>query len=230
MKRFINLIAILIVALLCIWDTVNAQLPIRLGFNAGINIANQSLTNFSFSDSKGSRKGVIIGGLVELGISNLFSIQAEPRYIQKGRNGGEFVITTADSPEGIGRGELVYKLDYIEIPLLLKARVGPGNIKGFFFAGPNLGLMLSAKGVLNLTEVYVQSVTPPPDVDLKDEYETLDLSIDAGGGVEYRIGPKMSFLGSARYSHGLSNISSFSPSFSIKSYGIQIMVGVLFDL
>ena len=60
--------------------TATAQVPVGLGFRAGINLANASLVP-EFSTS--SRTGLMIGGVLELGIGGPLYIQAEPSYTQK---------------------------------------------------------------------------------------------------------------------------------------------------
>ncbi|MBI1805060.1 MAG: PorT family protein [Ignavibacteriae bacterium] len=240
MKHSHKIIGIIVVVLLWPWDPVYPQFPIRLGVDTGINLANQSFSHDPFNP-KVSRSGVIIGGLAEIGISDLWCVQVEPRYIQKGMKETGFVITGND-PTPLSTTNLVFKLDYLEIPVLLKATLGRDNFRPIVFAGPNVGFLLSAKNEWERYDAQQQGIIPA-SIDVTERYNSIDLSLDFGVGGEYQISPSVSLLADARYSLGLIDLNNIHvinylacPSCpyigisTIKSYGIQILVGTLFSL
>ena len=231
MKRYINSFIVAAFLLLLASRFACSQTSVRLGADIGMNFANQSL---SYAQPSGipnsSRVGLTVGGIAELCISDLLYIQAEPRYIQKGMKETGFAITIND-PNPVGYADLVFKLDYLEIPVLVKAKFGTTDFKPFVFAGPNIGFLLSAKR--DLEGYDVEQVGLQKSFDAKDNYKSLDVSLDLGGGGEYQLATKVSLLATARYSLGLTavnNETNSAPGTTIKSYGIQILIGALFNL
>jgi outer membrane protein with beta-barrel domain len=240
MKRTHAIGRITLLVLLWGWDPAYPQVTIRLGVDAGLNFANQSFSNDPIYPKR-FRTGVMIGGLAEIGISDLWYLQLEPRYIQKGMKETGIIITGND-PTPLGTTDLVYKFDYLEIPVLLKARLGGGHFKPLVFAGPNIGFLISAKRGEAIYD-FQQSRITQQDIDVAFGHNTVDLSIDLGAGGEYEISSTVSLLANVRYSMGLSDLNSIHvinylacqdcphpPISAIKSYGIQVLVGTLLRL
>ena len=196
-------------------SAAQAQIPVRFGLALGVNFAGQSYARDIYSPLT-HRSGFLAGALVEVGISDLLYVQAEPRYIQKGTKLYPFAMTMIPSPGPEG----VETLDYLEVPLHLKTKFGTSDIKPFAFAGPTVGLLLSASEDVQDFNIHDDS---------KDNYNSLDYSFDLGGGVEYRVSTSVSLFGNACYSFGLRNISN-QLDITIHSRGIQIVFGSLFTL
>jgi hypothetical protein len=77
-------------------------------------------------DNVDSRTGLYVGGVVNIGISELFSVQPEVKYSMRGWKDGEFTI----------------KIDYVDIPVMADFEVVDGlSLQG----GPLIGINLSAK-------------------------------------------------------------------------------------
>ena len=97
------------------------------GIKGGYNLA---AVRFDGNDQTEQRHGFHIGVYGESFISESFSIQPELMYSQQG-----YKITNSS-------GTLTQKLDYINLPILLKAY----PFKNFFLeAGPQIGLAISHK-------------------------------------------------------------------------------------
>ena len=221
MRLFSHAIMPLAGLLLIACNPVYSQVPVRLGLDVGINLANQSISRDVGPQSY--RSGLIIGGVAEICISDLLSIQAEPAYIQEGT-----VLTGGiRSMNGTFPEEETFKLAYFEIPLLLKAKFGTADFKPVFFVGPNVGFLLSA--IYQTKNYDVQGLGTLDGLDIKDRYKSVNVSLDAGAGAEYRISNGLSLTGSVRYSFGLKDINSWSDD-TIKTNGIQVIFGTLFDL
>jgi len=111
-----------------------AQFPLRIGAAAGMNLANQSFSPdlYPAGNPKGFRTGFAAGGLAEIGISNLLSVQLEPKYTQKGTKFHD-ITTTNTTPTPNGTTDATFKLDYFEIPILLKVCSESQTIKPFAF-------------------------------------------------------------------------------------------------
>ena len=232
MKRALLLCCIVMVSFAHHYNAFG-QMPIRLGFVGGLNIANQSYSVSPFGlalDAKASRIAVIVGGVVELGISNLWYLQLEPRYVQKGSKYGDFAITGAGGPTVLGTSSLIIKLDYIEIPILLKAKFGDGDFRPFVLAGPSTGFNIAAN--LDVPGSGVSSQSQVTTNDIKDQTELIDVAIDLGVGAEYQFGSTIALLANVRYSFGLTNIAKnqLASTGTMRSTGLQLLVGALFNL
>jgi opacity protein-like surface antigen len=102
----------------------NAQTGLKLGLKGGFNGS-----TFSGTDSKGSeyKAGFAAGGLLNYGFTDMFSVQGELLYSQKGASIDDF-----------GTSGITYKstLGYIDVPILLKVTAGEDGKGLFFEAGP----------------------------------------------------------------------------------------------
>ncbi len=96
--------------------------------------------------------------------------------------------------------------NYLEVPLLLKAKIETPVVSPYLMVGPAVGLKLEGAGA-----------------------KTIDLSIAAGGGVEIAIAPTLSLLVEGRYSLGLVNVNDLS-AVDVKTRGIHILAGLHFAL
>ena len=171
---------------------------VSYGFKAGIDMA-----NFTGDISNNSMKvGFIGGGFVEYMVAPQIGIQLEVLYAMKG------------TKEDGGDGKL--KFDYLEIPVLFKYIVPTqGNVSPFFFAGPQVGFLLSAK-------------SDPGGEDIKDAFESVDFGLAFGAGANIKM-ESFTLMFDGRYSLGLTNVVKDAPSgFSWKTSNIAFTVGVGF--
>lgn len=202
MKKLLLFTAIAVFA----FSTAHSQ-EIRFGVKAGVNFANMSVKpddGMSFD----SRTSFHIGGLVEIPVTDKFSVQPELLYSSVGAKYKE------DDPF-FGDMELTYKLSYISIPVMAKYYVVDGLA---LEAGPQFGFLASAKGEV---EVGGESVSE----DIKDQFKSLDIGL--GLGASYRL--DMGVFFGARYALGLSNIADDTDDdVKVKNNVIQISVGYTF--
>jgi hypothetical protein len=149
-----------------------------------------------------------LGFNVPVGKSNLFSIQPELAYVQKG-------YRSAFHQGFIGTVISNNTLNYLEMPLLGQVRFGTERIKVFATAGPSLAYCLngrytfrSSNAKFSDSSVKVRFGNTPvdasPDVFYLDPqyHNRLDVGIQAGLGIGLAVGPGVLQL-EARYGHGL---------------------------
>jgi hypothetical protein len=203
-----------IVLLLFFSSTTLAQLPFSLGVRAGLNFANLSFDpELPSTVDKSSHISFKFGAMAELGFIPMFAIQVEPMYVMRG----------ADLNQG--SLERKWKFSYLEIPVLLKLKIPfPGPITPYAFAGPNIGVLLSATDETNGQET-----------DVKDQLNSTDFALDFGAGVSFNVAPLIDLLIDARYSIGLSELPTDETKQSIgnltfKTRDIQIVAGLMFGL
>lgn len=181
------------------------------GAIGGLNLANAKISGHSNTDY---RNGLALGVRTEFGVTSPLSLLVEPMYLQKGAlfdyNGGPFGDIKA-------RGEL----DYIEVPVLLKAKFGALKAHAFVFGGPSVGFNVGAKG----------SIGSFSD-DYKNQAESVVFSGDIGAGGAFQVQQYVYLTADARYSYGFTNSlkKQVGDIDSWKSRDILMLVGVLIHL
>ena len=185
----------------------NAQFTVipKIGFSTA-NI----VTNPAVNDAR-STTGIQLGLACDMRVTDIFSIQPELLFIQKGQ---KFKKSGA-----IGAPSLTYTLNYLEIPLLAKLKFGNDNVKFYVAAGPSLGILVSA----DYKSVFGNSITKGSlDVGSAedDDYKSTDIGAQLGVGL--MLG---NFVFDVRYGLGLSNISPGANDYSEKNRALGITIG-----
>lgn len=212
------LLSILSVLLILSFSNINAQTRISLGARAGLNIASLSYSpDIASGVTKSSRTGFKFGALVEIGFTPMIAVQIEPMFVAGA--GSELSSTF---------GKATLKLSYLEFPILFKFKIPvSGSVRPYVFAGPNIGLVMSAK-VLNEPNGF-----PSSESDQKDFTSSILFALDFGAGAGFNMAPNTTLIFDVRYSFGMSNLlneKGGSATQSIKANGLQILAGVMFGL
>ncbi|MGB3342393.1 MAG: porin family protein [Aequorivita sp.] len=209
---------ILLLATVVVFTLSAQSQEIRMGAKAGVNFANMSIKPDD-GEKLDSRTSFHIGGLVEIPITEKFSVQPEILYSSQGSQ-------SKYSEEFMGErisSEIKYKLDYLSIPIMAKYYV----IEGLGLeAGPQFGILVSAKGDYEISGL---GISESGTEDLKDDLKKLDIGL--GFGASYRL--DMGVFFGARYVLGLTDISDngdvgFDEEVEIKNNVFQLSVGYTF--
>jgi hypothetical protein len=185
-----------------------SQPNIALGLEGGLNLANVSINP---SQTSNSRTGLIIGGVMDIGISPTIAVTGGLRYVMKGFQVTNQGVTFTD------------KLNYLEVPVLLKVKFPLTEVKPYLIGGPTLGIRVSASEEQSNGQQTA-------DVDASSAYESIDFGLLFGGGLDFAIAAKTGLFIQAGYGFGLSNIWKQTTNATVKNYGIQITGGVKFKL
>jgi len=187
---------------------------IGYGVKAGLMLANIS---GSGADSLGTdlldvgvtkkmKIGFGGGAFLTYGFSPMFAIQPELLYMMKG---AKYELS----------GETIkFKGDYLQVPVLLKlSPQTQGKIKPYFFAGPFVGILLSAKA------------TDGGSVDIKDNLKSTEFGVSLGAGVAFPM-TKGAVTVDGRYDLGLSKVAKSDKvtDDNIKTGTISFFVGYNF--
>ena len=169
----------------------------------------------------------LFGAFVNIQINENFSIQPELLYIRKGAKQDLEVNTTLLGyvPANLS-GSLKWKLDYIEIPLLLKVSIPTeGSLKPSFFAGPAISFAVSSNLGFELAGFS-------EDLDIGSFVKSTDFSVVFGGCLDIDLSPKNFIVLDARYELGLTDWTDepLIDIVTLKNGGIEFMAGVGFRL
>jgi len=157
------------------------------GIKAGLALANLYGDDVEDTDMKLGFGG---GAFLTYNFTPQFAIQPEVMFMMKGAKFTE---------EGIDDDTKI-NLTYIEIPVLLKFTPQmEGNIKPNIFAGPAVGILMSAK---------IKNDAFDEDFDIKDGMKSMDFGIHFGAGVDIQMETiKITF--DARYCMGMAKVIDY---------------------
>jgi hypothetical protein len=203
MKRLMSVaLAALCVAVL-LPQTLSAGFGIKGGY---------SLSKFTTAPVGGIFSNIpsSVGGIFfSLGLGPL-AIQPEVLYV---RMGGKIEILEDSLEE---------RLDYIQVPVLLKLNVIPvGPIRPFIYAGGYGAYLLKANEVTLMDGVTDESV-------VTEDYQKYDYGVVGGAGLTFKL-PGISISIEGRYNYGLKNIlADPSAGEAVKNRSLMALVGIGF--
>ena len=194
---FLLLTAFLITGAVSAQNINSPKGHINIGIKGGVNyynIHNDNSTNFD------SKIGFNLGLLGHIHVAKHFALQPE---IQYSAQGAKYTITNGNNK---------INLNYINVPVLLQYMWDNGfRVQ----AGPQAGILVSAKEGINDNKI-----------DVKNNYKPLDLGVSFGASY---IHPSTGVGIDARYNLGLSNINENSVT-NTKSTnrGLQVSLFYIF--
>lgn len=122
MRRIVLSTGLLIAATLAPLSAGHAQLT--FGGFAGVNFSNLDVTNLDPGDVLNSRTGGMFGGYIGTHLGRLFTVRLEGYWTRKGTD-----LVSSGTAES-------FKIDYIEVPLILRVHIPLVVVKPAIYAGP----------------------------------------------------------------------------------------------
>lgn len=166
-----------------VFTLINAQV-VQFGIKGGANVS-------IFGNNVKSKIGFQGGGFAKIELSDKFFLQPELLYMQQGLERDNFSLPIPGVTSLVS-GNL--KITYLNVPLLIKYY--PYE-KLFLEAGPQIGLLLSAKGNASYEGNNY-------DLDFKDNFKNIDLGMNVGVG--YDLSDKFSIA--MRYNVGTTKMAN----------------------
>jgi len=201
---------VFVLSQVCLTGVAAAQ-GVEVGVKGGFTFAD--IPNYAelIDDDGGNaemRVGAVVGGHLGFALGRVIGLQTEVLYKQKGLK--------ASAPEGIDES-VTLKLDYIEVPVLL--RFGPMGRNGLqFLVGPSFNFNTRARVVL---EGMFDD-----EEDVKDGFEDFELGLVLGAG--YYGSP---LIIEGRYEEGLTGIADdpgFSEADTYRNRTFMVLMGFRF--
>ncbi|MBC5772924.1 PorT family protein [Pontibacter sp. KCTC 32443] len=218
MKIKIFLVLLFIVS---IGFTSTAQ-TVSIGPRVGLNFATQVVTGDDsqyaddWNDEVKAATGAQVGLATNFMLGEVFSIQPEFLYTQKG-----YRFEDADET-------VTGKYDYIDVPVLAKLSFGSPQLKGFVTAGPTFSYWMGGKDTFESDGMDFSE-----DIDFDNEDDGIENQFEAGAsiglGLAYLIGTG-TFNVDVRYGAGLSSVYDTDDDAKLKNNGVSVSVAYLFGL
>lgn len=195
---------IVAVALVAATATQVGAAPLHWGPRAGVNASafTGGITDLFQPDYRFFPN---LGIALQVDLARGLAFRTEVAYSVKG-GGAESEIT---DPGGnvIGTTKDTWQFDYIEVPLLLRARMP-------LAAGPTPYLEVGPSVAFALRGEFRSEGSGFPEVDLRDEMNDVDVGFGGGFGLELPAGPARAAL-EFRYTRGFSSLLKDSGGFSV---------------
>lgn len=192
---------------------------ITFGVKGGLN--NSKIVFSPAIDMPGQKylQGYCFGAFLSLSLGPI-GIQPEVLYSRRGME-AQILLEPSD-PASLAQARV--RLDYIEIPLLVRLNVIPaGPVKLYIFGGPSYNFLQKARAKIT----YMGE----SEEDIKDDFRSSCLAAVGGIGLDVKIPLLFKITGDARYHYGLGNILSESsnvPSDKARNTGFSILLGIGF--
>lgn len=190
-----------VLAVVGVLGATEARAQDRGGVRIGLNLANLSGNDSADLDNTKVRTGIVAGLFGVVPVNDHFAFQPEVLFSQQG----------AKVEEGSDEGTI--KLDFIQIPLLARIRLGMNPSSPVHaLVGPSFGFRTKA-------EVEADGQTE----DIKDDVEKTDVGIVAG--VAINAGPAVIDV---RQTWGLRNLDKSGDGSKVKNRVFSISAGIRF--
>lgn len=182
---------------------------------------------------------VFVGGLyLKADFSELFGVQAEVLYKQKGGEGAASGTAIIENPNRVPEavefdGTLSLHLDYIQVPVLavFSHRPGEGGRTTFrAYAGPAFSYGVSAEMRLEgtattpLNPYYDDGVAIEETQDVGPQVKDFEAGVIIGGGFSYSFGSMEMFL-DARWERGFTTIDNTTTGRDSYNSGFELTTG-----
>lgn len=203
----------LIIAMIMLLHTATCSAQWQLGVVGGENFANAQTLPSPFPNS--TAKG---------GTGYVLGIRSDQDFMPKVNLQFELLLTARSFNDDIGSQSWVEHVMYLQIPILLKYNPLEGAVQPYAVLGPDIGFRISAtldsNSIIGLNRATL--------------FNGIDLNIDAGLGVQFKIVDDVSIFGEARYTYGLLNVynNSQSGSYSgdLRARDFSVLAGLMFSI
>ena len=121
------------------------------------------------------------------------------------------------------------KINYVEIPVMLKAGFGLGPARFDLQAGPSYSYALSGKFTSKTVLNGDETQSTEEDIDFEDgNFKRSDIGLQAGAALSVKIAGAR-FMLDARYLYGISDLEKGEEA-KVNNRGVALTAGLLFSL
>ena len=157
--------------------------------------------------------GFDASSFIRFSINTTIGIQAELRYVQRGRSITSMATVQANNPQGyidIGLIETRYRFHYLGVPILFQFRLGSDKLVPYLNLGPRVEYLIAA-----------------PDSPGYDQFAKWEFGGTCAVGVEVSIGSPVRLLAEASYDYNFTH--SFANEYvTVSNRSLSFLLGVCF--
>jgi hypothetical protein len=197
------------------------------GANAGVSFADVTVNGLNLGMGFLEPRMIVApkaGVYAEFPLGNGLVFAPELDYTQKG-----FRVKESTNVDVFGLNvpigaEAITRLDYLDMPLLLKYQFGTGRVRGYLKAGPTLGYAVDGKVTTRLNSVIDIKIAEIPLNTQGTLYNAFEVGGLVGAGIEV---PTVSgkFFVDASFSQGFSDIMN-EPVIDLRVKNRALGVGI----
>ena len=204
-------LTVILLAALCVIALAPRDLAAGVGIKGGYSLAKFSLTP-AITEVEWQYLPSWVAGVYFDFKLGFVSVQPEILYTRMG----------AKIEDEVEDFRLEYRLDYVQVPVLLKLNIVPaGPIRPFLYGGGYGAYLVKAEGFMELG-------TESDTADIIEDYQRYDYGVVGGGGLAFKL-PGVSLSVEGRYNYGLANIIKDPiEGEAMKNRSIMVLVGVGF--
>ncbi len=188
--------------------------PFRIVIDGGLAIAKLRDVEFPYAELE-SMKSFTASAGVSWRLSDDLAIEPRVSYLVKGISFGEF-----EGADALGRpikAELLYPVDVLEIPVLLRWNAPvSGSIRPSLALGPFVSFELDER---------FKITGPVEQTESRNDLKNTDFGMVFAGGVGVNTGIGVWFI-EARYDLGLTDLGPFALTKSVHSGAFALVAGV----
>jgi hypothetical protein len=228
------------ILLLAFWSfTSYSQTTSDNGFHFGLKAA-PSLAWLKTDDkevtSNGSKLGFTYGLITEFNFADNYAFATGLDICYRGgKLKSQSTIKNGAGVDSVTMiSEATYNLQYIEIPVTLKLKTNEiGYLTYYLQAGiaPGLNIRARASGKTSYQSLISGVPTPNPEeidnIDVKDDINTLNVSMIIGGGIEYTLSGTTVMLAGIEFSNGFLDVIDGDEIKANSNY-LALKLGILF--
>ncbi|MFD0793736.1 porin family protein [Mucilaginibacter litoreus] len=198
-----------VAAVLCLSTAAFSQTKgtTKFGLQVGYNASTVTASGLTNSDY---RSGFNAGVSADHFFSDSWSLKVKALYDQKGWDNGYIAGGMVGGATMITN----YKLDYVSIPVLANWHFG--RTKNWYLNfGPYVGILLNAKETRS-------------DMDLKEYFNTADVGLDVGIGVQFPVSNASRFFIELNGQGGVTDLIKDNQGSTLRSTVSSINIGINF--
>jgi len=198
--------------------TATTFAQISIGPRVGLHFANANVDPDDDREIEGTM-GLMAGGVLEIGLTELLAIQPEVTYIKRGydqsmENDNNQLVSTN------------YRINYVDLGGLIKLRTASDGLALYVGAGPYYNYATSGEIVV---DTPIGETTTELDFDDDDAFERGDWTAAFAAGINLPLGQSHLFV-DARYLLGLTDIEKRDDEREVRNRGVSVSAGILFPL
>jgi opacity protein-like surface antigen len=185
------------------------------GVKAGVAFSKQTFDYTELEPGFDTRAGFQFGFFLEYPVNRYFSLVPEFRYVPVGVKYSIVYVQESGYVGGPVSETRKTRVDYLSVPLMIKARLPMKKFTPYVIAGPRVDFQLgTGADSRDFSQLY-------------DQFDQITAGFTFGGGVQFKLSPRYNLLVEASYSPDVTKVYE-TDLLNIRNHTLSIVTGVTF--